>query len=289
MHRLILAAVAVSLLAVALTSAGAAKLPTGATVVRSTAAYPTAMVVLGADTAAGFGSDPSHPFSNAKANSWASGTNPAVKSVYSRLVVRAGATRVHSANLAEHGDAGTELDALAHQVRTAVAMRRKPELAVIQVLERSIKCDGTETDFAAYGERFGAALDALAAGLPKVKIVVLGQWGSLTSYVRALRSLPANDKLKHAGKKPCQLVDAASAGVTPERIAYVSRIVKGREEQLRAACARIARCRYDGGAADRVAVSTADVSTWQWTPSIRGQAKIAAAAWAAMADWVRRD
>jgi hypothetical protein len=170
MHRLLLATVAASLLTVAPTSAGAAKLPTGATVVRSTAAHPTAMVVLGADTATGFGSDPSHPFSEANATPGRPAPTRREERPLARLVARAGATCVQSANLAEHGDAGTELDALAHQVRAAVAMRRKPELAVIRVLERSIKCDGTETDFAAYGEKFGAALDALdalAAGPPK--------------------------------------------------------------------------------------------------------------------------
>ena len=288
MHRLFLAAVAAALLGISLGSAGAATTPAGASAVRSAAAYPTAMVVLGADTAAGFGADASHPFSEAKANSWAGGANPAVKSVYSRLVGRAPALRGHVVNLAGHDDAGQELDDLARQVRSAVALRRKPELAVIQVLERSIKCDGTETDFGAYGAKFAAALDALAAGLPNAKIFVVGQWGSLASYVRALRSLPLNVQLKHAGKKPCQLVDATAARVTPQRIAYVSRIVAGRQAQLKAACARIARCRYDGGTVGRVALSAADVSEWQWTPSASGQAKIAAAAWTAMAAWVGR-
>ena len=280
MHRLFLGLVAAgSLLTMVAASTG-----TGAG--RSAAAYPTAMVVLGADTAAGFGSDPSHPFSDAKANSWAAGTNPAVKSVASRLAARAGGVRLVSANLADHGDAGTELEALAHQARTAV--RRKPDLVVIQVLERGVKCDGTEMDFAAYGTTFAAALDTLATGLPKAKIFVVGQWGSLASYVKALRSLPLGDRLKHAGKKPCQLVESPSGRVTSARIAYVSRIVAGRQAAIRAACARVARCRYDGGAGGAVALAPGDLSLWQYTPSISGQAKIAAAEWAAMAGWVGR-
>ena len=282
MHRLFLGALAAgTVLAMAVASAG-----TGAE--RRATAYPSSMVVLGADTAAGYGSDPSHPYSTAIANSWAGGTNRAVKSVFSRLAAHAGATRVHSANFASHGDPGTELDALAHGVRAAVSMRRKPELVVIQVLERGVRCDGKETDFAGYGDTFGAALDALATGLPKAKIFVVGQWGSLASYVQALRSLPLGDRLKHAGKKPCQLVEAPSGRVPPDRIAYASKIVAGRQAAIRAACARVARCRYDGGAAGRVALSPADLALWQYTPSISGQAKIAAAEWAAMANWVGR-
>ncbi|HET7648793.1 MAG TPA: hypothetical protein VFK17_09485, partial [Gaiellaceae bacterium] len=189
---------------------------------------------------------------------------------------------------AQHVEPGTELDALAHGVRAAVSMRRKPELVVIEVLERGIRCDGTETDFAAFGATFAASLDALAAGLPKAKIFVVGQWGSLGSYVRVLRSLPLGERLAHAGKKPCQLVESPSGRVPAARIAYVSRIVAGRQAQLRAACARITRCRYDGGAVGRIQVTAADLSNGQWTPSVHGQAKIAAAAWAAMAAWVGR-
>jgi hypothetical protein len=288
MQRVLLAAVVASLLTVALAAAGAAGSPDRPTAARGTTADPTSMVVLGVDTAAGYGSDPSHPYSNARQNSWAGGTNSAVKSVYSRLAGRAGAQRVRTTNLAEHGEAGRELASLADQIGAAVAMRRKPELVVIQVLERGIRCDGTETDFAAFGATFSASLDTLAAGLPKAKIFVVGQWGSLASYARALRSLPLGERLAHAGKKPCQLVESPSGRVPAARIAYVSRFVAGRQAQLRAACARIARCRYDGGATGRIQVTAADLSHWQWTPSTRGQAKIAAAAWAAMAGWVGR-
>ena len=48
--------------------------------------------------------------------------------------------------------------------------------------------------------------------------------------------------------------------------------------------------RYDpaAGAADGVQVAPADLSLWQWTPSASGQAKLAAALWHAMANWVAR-
>jgi len=75
--------------------------------------------------------------------------------------------------------------------------------------------------------------------------------------------------------------------VTPERIAYVSRIVAGRA-QLRSARVRVSRCRDDGGAAGRVTLAPGALAAWQDRPSVSGQARIAAAEWAAIAGWVGR-
>ena len=42
--------------------------------------YPSAIAVIGGSDAVGYASDPKHPFQEARANSWATGTNPAVRS-----------------------------------------------------------------------------------------------------------------------------------------------------------------------------------------------------------------
>jgi hypothetical protein len=73
----------------------------------------------------------------------------------------------------------------------------------------------------------------------------------------------------------------------PSRIAYAKRIITGEEAQLRAACAKVANCRYDGGAAQRIAVTAGDVSEFQYTPTLQGQAKLAAAEWKAMSGFIR--
>ena len=48
--------------------------------------YPNSMVVLGHSGATGYDSDPASPGADAPQNSWATGTNPAVNSIYSRLL-----------------------------------------------------------------------------------------------------------------------------------------------------------------------------------------------------------
>jgi hypothetical protein len=46
-----------------------------------TAAYPSAIAVIGDDDPTGYASDTTHPFQEARANSYATGTNPAVRSI----------------------------------------------------------------------------------------------------------------------------------------------------------------------------------------------------------------
>jgi hypothetical protein len=159
---------------------------------------------------------------------------------------------------------------------------------LVQVIDRALKCDGTtERNFADYGTRFGDALKTLAQGLPNARIFVISQWGSFASYVSYLKSLPVGTRLKNAGKKPCQLVAPPSGEVVASRVAYAKSIVAGEEAQLQKACASVAKCRYDGGAAQRVAIAPADVSEFQYTPTVSGQAKLAAAEWKAMAAFIK--
>lgn len=243
-------------------------------------AYPSSLVVLGAATAAGYGADPAHPYAISPQSSWGTGSNPAVKSVYSRLLALNPALKGHALNLASETDAGTELDQFAYEVRHLLTLSLKPQLVLVEVIDRNIKCDGsTETDLSGYGARFAATLDTLTQGLPDARIVVVSQWGSSASYVRYLKSLPVGTRLKHAGKKPCQLVESPSGRVSPARVAYANRIVAGEEAQLRAACKQHPHCRYDGGAAHRVNLTPADVGLFQFSPSGQGQAKLAAAEW----------
>jgi hypothetical protein len=258
----------------------------------SAASYPSSIAVLGTSTAAGWGSDPAHPFSVAPENSWATGTNPAVASIYQRILaanpaIKGRAFTVASSEPAPYG-AGRELDDFAAQVRGAVRAKVKPELVLVQVIDRALKCDGTtERNFDDYGATFSEALDTLAQSLPKARIFVVSEWGSFASYVKYLQGLDTGKRLKNAGKKPCQLVSSPSGQIVGSRVAYAKSIVAGREAQLRAACAKLPQCRYDGGAASRIAVTADDVSDFQYTPTVQGQAKLAAAEWKALDGFVR--
>jgi len=281
MRRLLIGAVVSALVGVPLASAAA----------HHTAKYPNSIAVLGTSTGAGWGSNPAHPFQAAQENSWATGTNPAVQSIYSRLLAVNPGIRGHNANLSVTGNAlenaGHELDAFAAEVHQALKL--KPQLVLVQVIDRALKCDGTtERNFADYGAQFGDLLNTLAQGLPNAQILVISQWASFASYVKYLQGLDEGKRLKNAGKKPCQLVDYATKQVSPTRVAYARSIVLGEQAQLRVACAKVPSCHYDGGAASRVAVTAADVADFQFTPTVQGQAKLAAAEWKVVSSFVRR-
>jgi hypothetical protein len=254
--------------------------------------YPNSIAVLGTATATGWGAEPGHPFANAPQDSWATGTNPAVKSIYRRLLALNPALEGHVYTFA-NGDgapdgAGKELGDFANAVRDTLKLKVKPELVLVQVIDRALKCDGTtERDFAAYGRKFADTLRTLAQGLPNARILVISQWGSFDSYVQYLKGLDRPARQKNAGKKPCQLTDSPSGAVVASRVAYAKRIVAGEEAQLAAACAKVAHCRYDGGAAAAIKVTAADMSQFQYTPTIPGQAKLAAAEWPVVAAFLK--
>jgi len=258
------------------------------------AGYPSSIAVLGTSTAAGWGAEPEHPFANAPRDSWATGTNPAVQSIYLRILALNPAIKGHAFTFAggegAPEGAGKELDDFANAVRETLRLKVKPELVLIEVIDRALNCDGTtERDFAGYRGRFGESLQTLAQGLPKARIVLISQWGSFASYVNYLNGLDQAARQKNAGNKPCQLAGTPTGAVVASRVAYAMRIVAGEEAQLDAACAQLANCRHDGGAASRLTVSAADMSKFRFTPTIQGQAKLAAAEWKVIAGFIKEE
>ncbi len=254
---------------------------THAGTIRDDAASPRAIAVLGDGGATGYASDTSHPFRDARANSWATGTNPAVRSIYARLLAASPAVRGHNFNFAAHG---ATVNDLSSQVRKAVTIATKPDLVLVQVMENDVQCDGRDdaTRFAAYREKVAAALETLAAGLPTARIFVVSQWGTLDSYVRAVSSFDLGTRLTHAGRGPCSIFAPRTGKVVPQHVAYVRRMTNGYHAAFAAACASVPTCRYDGGAARRIVLAPSDLAHRFEHLSVHGLAKLAAVEWAAL-------
>ncbi len=85
---------------------------------------------------------------------------------------------------------------------------------------------------------------------------------------------------------PCSIFAPASApspgSLVPAHVAYLFRTLKGYDAQRAAACAQVPRCHYDGGTAERVFLTPADLTHRFDHLSIAGLAKLAAAEWATM-------
>lgn len=268
--RIALALSAAALAAAAVTAGGAAR----------PSSYPGAMAVLGNSGATGYASNPARPGQDARANSWATGTNPAVKSVYGRILARNPAIRGHNQNFAQDG---ATLKELAGQVRHAIALRTKPQLVLVQIGDDDIRCDGRDASRAAgFRDGLTTQLQALAKGLPQARIHVVSPWGTVSSYIRAIQSLGLGVRLEHAGKGVCSLFAPSTGAVVPAHVAYVKRTLAAFSGAMAAACKAVPTCTYDGGAAARMTVTAADLGWRHQHLSIKGHAKLAAIEWAAL-------
>jgi lysophospholipase L1-like esterase len=246
--------------------------------------YPSAVTVIGGIDPLAPGSDPKHPFRVAPQNSWATGTNPSVKSVYLRLLAADPAIKGHATDLAQDGALLTDVAA---QVRRAAALTPKPDLVLVQAGSGDIKCDGRDAShYPAFRAAFSAMLSQLTEALPNARIFVVGEWGSISSYVKAMLGLSIAARETHAGKGPCSLFAPASSAspgsVVPAHVAYLTKTLKGYDAQRAAACVQYPQCRYDGGAAERLATTASDLSPRYDHLSIAGNAKLAALEWAAL-------
>ena len=260
-----------------ITTAGSSRQTTPATTqqVRSTPGYPNSMAVLGHSNATGEDSDPARPHAEIRANSWATGTNPAVNSTYLRILAKNPAIRGHNSNLAQPG---ATVDDLLVQAQQAVTLTPTPELFLVQIMDNDIACPATSGDYATFRSKLTTALGVLARGAPRAHIFVVSQWGSPTTYWKALR--PAQRK-QFGGTGPCAFLDP-NGRLVPKELVRLETIIHGYEAQLAAACKSVPRCTYDGGAFGRQADKNEYISEDLNHFSIKGAAAAATVAWETM-------
>ena len=237
--------------------------------------YPSSITVLGHSGATGYDSDPARPRTDVRANSWATGTSRAVNSLYLRILARNPRIKGHNINLAEDGATVREL---LEQAKRAVALKPHSDLLVIQIMDNDMVCPATERDYVSFRSGLVAAFNVLKRGAPKSSVFVVSQFGSPTTVVKML--LASGQKLR-GGEGPCDFIDSAGQ-VVPERLARLEGVIHSYEAQLASACKLFRKCRYDNGAFGRVVDKREYVSPDGNHFSIRGHAKAAAVAWAAL-------
>jgi lysophospholipase L1-like esterase len=243
-------------------------------------AYPSSMDALGTSTTRGYNTDCPTAWIDCPDNSWATGTNAAVHSIYLRLLALNPRLRNNNANDAVSGSMMADL---VQQARSAV--RRNVELVTI-AMGTNDACGGRAgvmTKVSAFRTDFTRAMDTLTSGLPQASIRVVSipnvyRWWELfhadPNAVKAWSAAPFCDTL---------LADpTSSAKADVDRRAAVRARVVDFNNVLAQVCAAYPRCRTDGGAAFNAPVTTADVSTNDyWHPSIAGQSVTARVVWRA--------
>jgi lysophospholipase L1-like esterase len=216
------------------------------------------IAALGDSHSAGYSATP--PGGVQLENSWATGTNAPVRSIYLRLRERNGQAW-RAFNQADPGAGASTLSGQAAQIPQTA------DLVTVEIGTNDACGLGSASDFRA---NVAAGLAAVAERAPSARIVVVSIFNQLAVWDAVKRVPGARD-----GRMFC--TPATTVSGRPE----LAKAIRTMNRHLATVCRRQPRCRYDGGAAYRIRWSSADVSSVDFFhPSLSGQRKITAAVWA---------
>ena len=262
---------------------GAAVLPSPTRLTDSTL---RGVVALGHSALTGEGSDPARPGQEARENSWATGTNPEVNSIYRRLVALRAETEGHVANAAE---AGAPASRLVGQARRALAAVPAPRLVIIGTIDGDIRCDGTDDRHVPeFGAAVMAALEVVTEASPETRVLILSQAGRPAAEAAALATQPELRRLL-GGTGMCDFFDPAG-DLVPEHLATVTGIIEQYEAEQARVCSLFPQCSTDNGVLTKYVREPDHVAEGDSNHlGVPGQAAIAALIWPAVAQLLELD
>jgi hypothetical protein len=240
-----------------------------------TRGYPNSIAVLGHSGSTGENSDPDQPGVEVRENSWATGTNPEVNSVYLRILERNPAIEGHNLSYSE-GGAG--IDQVAAQADRLLANDPDTDLILIQVMDNDLTCPLDRAALSDFRAKLTAMLKKLAHGAPDARQFVVSQFGSVATYAR---SLTRDERASQGGTGPCDFM-TPTGDIAPEKVRRLENAIHAYEGALEAACEKAPPCTYDGGAFGRIVDRREYYSSDLNHLSVEGHAKAAAVAWAAL-------
>lgn len=240
--------------------------------------WPHSIVVLGHSGATGQSSDLTHPGADVPKNSWATGTNPQVNSVYLRILAHTGAVRGHAVNLAKDG---ATVQDLMSQARQALALKPLPDMFLIQTIDNDIRCDGTDPlNYAPFAAALTSTLRLITTHDPRARILLVTQPGDVANNA-AVTATNRAWVIGWQGDGPCAAFDSAG-NLVPAHIAGLQDITDHYFAAQAASCRQFPQCKDDGGAWQRMIVTAADFSDDGNHSSVAGMAKRAQVTWAAL-------
>jgi hypothetical protein len=221
------------------------------------------IVVIGHSGATGYDSDAGtveassrQNAADGRENSWATGTNPAVDSIYQRLAAKSPEYAGHQFNLAADGATVTDMIGQADylpQVHPA------PAVVFVQGGDSDMRCDGTDAqNYAPFQASFTTLLRDITTQAPKANIYVLSMFISAANYANLIAALPSV-KAQNEGSSPCAPFDA-SGNRSASGIAYQQDDIDHYDNAMATACAAFPVCHYDGGAMQHLSVDPTDLT-----------------------------
>ncbi|MFJ9595915.1 SGNH/GDSL hydrolase family protein [Streptomyces virginiae] len=231
---------------------------------------PTSVAAAGDSITRGF--DACSVLADCPEVSWATGNDPAVRSLASRLLGEA-AVPERSWNFAVTGSRMADLPA---QLTAAAA--HKPDLVTVMVGSNDA-CRPTAssmTPVADFRSGFERALAQLRAASPASQVYV-SSVPDLQRLWEQGKDLPMVRQVWKLGICQSMLADPLSlaTGATARREQVRARVVEY-NEVLREVCGKDPLCRYDGGAVFQYPFAAEQLSRWDWFhPGKDGQARLA--------------
>ena len=140
-----------------------------------TRGYPNSITVLGHSGSTGESSDPDQPGVEVRENSWATGTNPEVDSLYLRILKHNPAIKGHNTSYSE---GGATIDEVAGQAARLLEADPIPDLIVIQVMDNDLTCPLERAALSDFRTQLAATMQLLARGAPNSSHSVVSQFGS---------------------------------------------------------------------------------------------------------------
>lgn len=236
--------------------------------------YPSSITALGDSISTAYDST---GFGNNFANSWSTGTNGTVNSMYLRILAVNPNIQGKATNLAVSGTKMVDLKGQASQVG------RRIEYVTILMGANDVCTSSvsTMTAVTTFRSQFNAAMQTLNKRAPKAKVYVL----SIPDIYNLWSILKDNSSARTTWSlfSICQSMLAnpsSTAQADIDRRAAVRQRNIDFNTQLQQVCAAYPQCSFDNNAVFNTAFVTSDVSTIDYFhPSVAGQAKLAGVAW----------
>ena len=215
--------------------------------------------------------------------SWATGKDPAVNSIYRRLLREHPALKGHNYNQAVDG---SRIVDMLDQIDGLVEVTPVPDIFIIQSLDNDIRCDGTDQqNLKPFGADFTKVLQKIVKMNPNARIyVVSAQLGVVMDWARFIARTPeARDAFMGPDPSPCAALDEKGR-VVAANVAFNQRVIDAYEDVLADTCKRFRQCQYDHGALHNMPFRARDVTDDFGHLSIAGHRHAAAVLWEAF-DW----
>jgi hypothetical protein len=241
-----------------------------------------AIGVIGHSGATGYNSDGQDH--DVPANSWATGTNPKVNSIYRRLLADHPALKDHNWNEAVSGSSVIDL---MRQAQALLTHDPVPDIVFISSIDNDMQCDGTDEDnYDAFKSKMDEVLTYLEQSAPGIRFFFTETPFSAKEYDAALATIPGG-MLHLNATGPCD-VATDDGRIDPAGEAYVQQVIDNYYLRLQQLCAEREGCATDNGALEQIPASKKDFTEDLNHLTVSGLARQAAVVWDVMpAGWKR--